>query len=247
VNEPAPDRLAEVLRENDELRKSLAKLQAAHDAEVQEFLYAASHDLQEPLRGILSYAQLLERDSAAGQQAHEYSSFIIEGATRMRDRLQHIMIYSRAGTAKRRANLSLNLPLQRALLKLAAEISACSARIVHDRLPETVADESEIAQVFENLISNSLKFRSEETPEIRITAEQGSDECVIAVSDNGVGIEPRFCEHVLLPFKRLHDKRFPGHGLGLAICEKILRANQGRLWVESDGVRGTTVRFTLPA
>jgi signal transduction histidine kinase len=254
---PAPERtLAEVLQENEELRRSLARLmereataESATDSaseQLRHFLYAASHDLQEPLRAILTYAELLDRQFATDDAAHEYSSFIVGGAHRMKDLLQHILTYARAGSGKQRTLISLNVPLQRALLKLAPDIQANCARIVRNPLPEAIADESEIAQVFENLLANSLKFRSAAEPEIVISAEQGSDGCTVTVSDNGAGIEPRFCAHALLPFKRLHNGQIPGSGLGLAICEKIVRAHKGRIWLESDGCQGTTVRFTLP-
>jgi signal transduction histidine kinase len=253
---PGPERtLAEVLRENQELRRTLARLtereakaESASDSaseQLRQFLYAASHDLQEPLRAILTYAELLDRQLAADEAAHEYSSFIMGGAHRMKDLLQHILTYSRAGFGKQRTFISLNVPLQRALLKLAPDIQASCARIVRNPLPEAIADEAEMAQLFENILANSLKFRSAAEPEIVISAEQGSDECTVTVSDNGLGIEPRFCAHALLPFKRLHNGQIPGSGLGLAICEKIVRAHNGRIWLESDGSHGTTVRFTL--
>jgi signal transduction histidine kinase len=257
---PPPDPLAEALRENQELRSALARIQAAHEAlqgktqqqiaavneQVQQFLYAASHDLQEPLRGILTYAQLLDRQLAADPANGEYASFILRGALRMRELLQQLLVYSRAGSAKHRKPISLIVPLQMALLKLAPEIAACGAQIVRNPLPEVFGDESEIAQVFEHILSNSLKFRSTTPPEIVIDAEEGTEECTIIVRDNGIGIDPRFCDQVLLPFKRLHGNAVPGTGLGLAICDKILRANHGRIRVESDGEHGSTVRFSLP-
>ena len=243
---PSPDPLAEALRENQELRKSLAQVQAAYGEQLQQFLYAASHDLQEPLRGIVTYAQLLDRQFAADPATHEYTSFILGGALRMRELLQQMLVYSRAGSAKQRKVFNLNLPLQMALLKLAPEIRSCDARILRDPLPEAVGDENEIAQVFEHILSNSLKFRSSAAPEIAVCAEQGTAECIVSVRDNGLGIDPRFSEQVFLPFKRLHGNGIPGSGLGLAICSKILRAHQGRIWVESDGHSGATVRFTLP-
>jgi signal transduction histidine kinase len=248
---PAPQpTLAEVLRENEELRSALVRLtERENDSaseQLRQFLYAASHDLQEPLRAILTYAELLDRQFASDEAAHEYSSFIMAGARRMKDLLQNIVTYSRAGCAKQRTSLSLNVPLQRALLKLAPDIQASGARIVRNPLPAVMADEAEIAQVFENILANSLKFHSAAEPEIVISAEQGSDECTVTLRDNGVGIEPRFCAHAFLPFKRLHNSQIPGSGLGLAICEKIVRAHNGRIWVESDGSHGATVSFTLP-
>ncbi len=254
---PLPDSLEEILRENQELRSALAQLQeksnqqatavaSAHE-QLQQFLYAASHDLQEPLRGIITYAQLLDRQFAADPANHEYTAFILSGALRMRDLLQQLLVYSRAGNAKHRKVINLNVPLQMALLKLAPEIRSGGARIVRDSLPEAIADENEISHLFHHILTNSLKYqRADTTPEITITAEQGTDECTVTLRDNGVGIDPRFCEQVLLPFKRLHGKEVPGSGLGLAICEKIIRAHQGRLWIESDGTHGTAVRFTLP-
>ena len=240
---PNPDPLAEARRENQELRSELAQLQS----EFQQFFYAASHDLQEPLRAMITYAQLLDRQCPADPVAREYSAFLLSGAKQMKDLLQHLLSYSRAGSSKQRAMVNLNVPLQRALLKLAAVIQSSGAHIVRNPLPDVLADEAEIAQVFENLLSNSLKFRSAATPEITIGAEQGTDECTVTLRDNGAGIDPKFSKHVLLPFKRLHGKDVPGNGLGLAICDKIVRAHHGRLWVESDGAQGTAVHFTLPA
>jgi signal transduction histidine kinase len=260
---PVPEQtLAMVLRENEELRASLARIQSAYQAteqrtqpenatdsaseQLRQFLYAASHDLQEPLRAILTYSELIERQLATDSVAREYFSFIVGGANRMKDLLQHMLTYSRAGSAKQRTVMNLKVPLQRALLKMAPDIQACSARIIRHPLPEAIGDEAEIAQVFENVIGNSLKFRSAADPEIIISSEQGTEECTITLRDNGLGIEPRFCRHALLPFKRLHDSHFEGSGLGLAICDKIVRAHHGRIWLESDGSCGATVRFTLP-
>jgi light-regulated signal transduction histidine kinase (bacteriophytochrome) len=260
---PASDPLAEALRENQDLRNSLAQIQAELHAiqenskqltavadsaneQLQQFFYAASHDLQEPLRGVITYAQLLERQFAADPANHEYTTFILNGALRMRELLQQLLAYSRAGAAKQRTLINLNVPLQMALLKLDPQIASCGAQIVHNPLPEAIADETEISQVFQHIISNSLKYHSDAPPEIAITAEEGTEECTVTVKDNGMGIDPRFCEQILLPFKRLHASDLSGNGLGLAICDKIIRAPHGRIRVESDGTHGATVRFTLP-
>jgi light-regulated signal transduction histidine kinase (bacteriophytochrome) len=262
-SQPIADPLAEALRENHELRCALAQVQADYQAaqekarqlaaaadsaaeQLQQFLYAASHDLQEPLRGIITYAQLLDRQFAADQADHEFTSFILSGALRMRELLQRLLVYSRAGSAKFRKVVNLNVPLQMALLKLDPEIRASGATIVRDSLPEAIGDVAEISQLFEHIVSNALRFRSDTPPQIRIVAEQGTEDCTVTVSDNGLGIDPRFCEQVLLPFKRLHGSVIPGSGLGLAICDKILRANRGRIWIQSDGKLGSTVSFTLP-
>jgi len=241
---PAPDPLAEALLENQQLRQQLS--QSAE--QLQRFLYAAGHDLQEPLRGIITYAQLLERQSASESTNREYTTFILSSALRMRELLQQILVYSRAGAAaKQRKVINLNVPLQMALMNLAPQITASGAKVSRGSpLPDVIGDENEVSQVFQHILGNSLKFRSAEPLEILIGAEKGSDECRISVRDNGLGIDPRFCEQAILPFKRLHSSEVAGNGLGLAICDKLVRANQGRLWVESDGSRGTTVFFTLP-
>ena len=237
------------MREIQELRGSLAELQASQQVsseQLQQFLYAASHDLQEPLRGIITYAQLLDRHAAADPVAHEYTTFVLGGAFKMRELLQHLLIYSRAGSSKQRRLLNLDVPLQMALLKLAPEIKACGAQIIRHPMPEAIANEVEIAQVFENILSNSLKFHSTAPLQIVVAAEEGNSECLVTISDNGLGVDPRHCDQIFMPFKRLHGNLFPGSGLGLAIADKILRAHQGRIKLESDGQHGTTVSFTLP-
>jgi signal transduction histidine kinase len=234
--------LAEALKENEALRHSLAALQA----ELQHFVYAASHDLQEPLRTILTYTQLLERQFAGDEQAREYASYVVSGANRMNALVQDLLSYSRVGSSTRRSLIKLNAPLQWALLKLAGAIGESGAQIGHGELPEVYADETEMAQVFENLIGNAIKFRGDAKPEIEIAAEEGTEEYTISVRDNGPGIEAKFQQEVFLPFKRLHGKGVAGSGLGLAICHKIVRAHGGRIWIESDGRQGTTAKFTLP-
>jgi signal transduction histidine kinase len=215
-------------------------------AELQHFVYAASHDLQEPLRAIVSYSQLLERHLASDETAREYIAYIVGGANRMSALLRDLLTLSRAGSMQRRAIVNLNVAAQAALLKLAPAITEVSAEIKRDDLPEVFADEMELTQLFEHLIGNALKFRGAGKPEIAIRSEQGSGEHVISISDNGVGIEPAFQQEVFSAFKRLQGKGVPGSGLGLAISSKIVRAHGGRIWIESDGRSGTTVRFTLP-
>jgi len=257
------EQLADARLENERLRNSVAALEAAlADAErsaqnhlatadslreeVQHFVYAASHDLQQPLSTVWRYTQLLERHAATNEQLREFSPFIIEGVERMNALIQDLLTYSRAGSSNRRDNIKLNSSLQWALLKLSDAIGESSASVTFGELPEVFADEQQMALVFENLLGNSLKFRAASQPEIRIAAEEGSGEYVISVSDNGPGVEERFQREVFLPFKRLHGKNVPGSGLGLAICQKIVRAHDGRIWLESDGRQGTTVKFALP-
>jgi len=215
-------------------------------AELQHFVYAASHDLQEPLRAIVSYSQLLERHLAGDAIARDYIAYIVGGANRMSALLRDLLTLSRAGSMQRRAIVNLNVALQAALLKLAPAIAELSAEVKHDKLPEVFADEMELTQLFEHLIGNALKFHGAAKPEIAIRSEQGSGEYVISIADNGVGIEQAFQQEVFSAFKRLQGKGVPGSGLGLAISSKIVGAHGGRIWIESDGHSGTTVKFTLP-
>jgi two-component system, chemotaxis family, sensor kinase Cph1 len=241
-----PNPLADALAENERLKSELAKANASDEEALQHFIYAASHDLQEPLRMVLSYAQLLQRRFVDDAEAREFTAFIVSGVGRMNGLIQNLLAYSRVGTSKRRSEVNLNVCLQMAQLKLAAVIKETGAVITRDDLPKVQADENEMAQVMENLLSNALKFKAADSPQIHISAEEGSGEWILTVRDNGSGVDPRFLEAVLLPFKRLHGKGVPGSGLGLAICDKVVRAHAGRVWVESDGQQGTQVHFTLP-
>jgi signal transduction histidine kinase len=215
-------------------------------AELQHFVYAASHDLQEPLRAIVAYSQLLERHLSNDETARDYIAYIVGGANRMSALLRDLLTLSRAGSMHRRAAVNLNAAAQAALFKLAPTIAELSAEVKREELPEVFADEMELTQLFEQLIDNALKFRGAAKPEIAIRSEQGSGEYVISVADNGPGIERAFHEEVFSAFKHLQGKGVTGSGLGLAISSKIVRAHGGRIWIESDGRSGTTVKFTLP-
>jgi light-regulated signal transduction histidine kinase (bacteriophytochrome) len=255
--------LADALREQDELRRSLENCQLAlaqakremdqsweaaklANEELQQFAYAASHDLQQPLRSIATYAQLLQREYSGDKQAAEFTSFIVDGTNQMGQLIRDLLTYSRTGSSVRRANIRLNAPLQWALVKLAEPIRETSASIVAGDLPEVYADEMQIAQVFDCVIGNAVKYRGQAKPEITVSAEEDAEGVTVCVKDNGEGIEPRFHDQVFVPFKRLHGRNIPGSGLGLAISRKIVRAHGGKIWVESDGHAGSTVKFTLP-
>jgi light-regulated signal transduction histidine kinase (bacteriophytochrome) len=260
---PLEERLANALREQEELKHSLKNYeqalarahgeleqcrQAARDAneELQQFVYAASHDLQQPLRSIATYAQLLQREYGREGPAADFTGFIVDGSNQMSQLVRDLLTYSRTGASVRRANFNLNSAVQTAVVKLAEPVRQTQATIKAEDLPEVYADETLIAQVFDCLIVNAIKYRSEQLPEIHISADEDSKGFTVSVADNGEGIEPRFHEQVFVPFKRLHGKEIPGSGLGLAISRKIVRAHGGKIWVESDGHAGSTVRFTLP-
>jgi hypothetical protein len=214
--------------------------------ELQQFVYAASHDLQEPLRTVSAYAQLLQREYPQPGQAAEFAAFVINAANQMGALVRDLLTYSRIRTEPKQEVLNLGTALQRALLTLSERIRASGAQVTSVELPEVFADEGQIANVFEHLIGNAILYRSSAPPAIRVTADEDAGMCTVSVQDNGLGIEPRFHEHVFQAFKRLQGKNIGGTGLGLTTCRKIVRAHGGRIWVESDGANGSTFKFTLP-
>jgi light-regulated signal transduction histidine kinase (bacteriophytochrome) len=253
---PMEAQLAEALRENAELKKALEECSNARQAaqttadravkELQDFVYATSHDLQEPLRAVSAYAQLLQRKYAEDAETSELTAFIIQGAKRVTSLLQALLAYSRAGNSPQRSMIGLDQIMQSALFKLNDRIRQSGASIACGELPEVLADAVQLGQVLEQLITNALSYSFGEPPRIEITAEEGNEEYTISVRNNGKGIEPRFHDLIFLPFKRLHGKEVPGAGLGLAVCRKIIAAHGGKIWVESDGQQGSTFKFTIP-
>jgi signal transduction histidine kinase len=239
--------ITERKRTETSLRQSMEALQKAND-ELQQFAYAASHDLQEPLRSIASYTQLLERRYGGDPNASEYTAFIVEGVNRMNLLIRDLLAYSRVGMAAdlKRSSVNLNHSLQWALLNLDRSIQEKKATVTHDELPEVVASDSQMVQVLQNLIGNSLKYQSDLPPLIHVGAEETEDEVIVSVRDNGIGIDPQYAKQIFGVFKRLHGRDIPGTGIGLAICRKIVENHGGRIWVESDGSNGSTFYFTLP-
>ena len=223
-------------------------LEAARMAseELQRFCYAASHDLKEPLRTITCNTQLLERHYGSDSQAAEFISFIIDGVTRMTALIDGLLNYSKTRAPSSRTAVNLQSLVQWALLKLEPSVRESGAQITCGELPVVIVDENQIVQLLHNLLSNALKYRSDDPPAINISSEETAGEHVISVRDNGVGIDPRYRDQLFIPFKRLHGKEVPGVGLGLALCRKIVEGHGGRIWVESDGQHGSVFKFTLP-
>jgi signal transduction histidine kinase len=227
------------------LEKTL-KLARLANEELQQFTYAASHDLQEPLRSISSYAQLLQRQFAENKEAQEFTSFIVDGVNRMNALIRDLLTYSRMGTSPKRTAIGLSALLQWSLLNLERSVRETGAQVTYGDLPQVSADETQIVQLFQNLLSNSFKYRSADPPKIEISADEGIDFYTISVKDNGIGIDPRFHQQVFGVFKRLHGREVPGTGIGLALCRKIVEGHGGKIWVESDGKHGSVFKFTLP-
>jgi len=231
------------LREaHEELKRS--------NAELEQFAYVASHDLQEPLRMVASYTQLLARryDARLEGDAREFMAYIVDGASRMKQLIEDLLAYSRVGTKGADFQpVSADAALRRALFNLRAAIEEAGAVVTHDPMPTLPADEVQLGQLLQNLIGNALKFRSSSVPRIHIGVKDLGHEWQFEVRDNGIGIEPQYYERIFMVFQRLHDKgEYPGTGIGLAICKKVVERHGGRIWVESRPGHGSSFYFTLP-
>lgn len=238
----------QVNRERDKAEAAQRALEVSN-AELQQFAYVASHDLQEPLRTISSFTQLLERRLAGrlDQEASEFMDFVVSGAQRMSEVIQDLLAYSRlqnSAPAPLRT-VSMNDVLAQTLETLRASIQDSRAEITSEDLPQVRGDELQLAQVLQNLIANAIKYRSEATPRIHVSASRQGNDCTIRVADNGIGIDPVYYDRIFGIFKRLHGKDVPGTGIGLAICKRIVEGHNGHIWVESRIGEGSTFCFTL--
>ncbi|MCL5960742.1 MAG: ATP-binding protein [Chloroflexi bacterium] len=244
---------AELRRLNEELelrvKERTAELERSN-ADLQQFAYVASHDLQEPLRMVASYVQLLARryQGKLDSDADEFIAYAVDGATRMQVLINDLLAYSRVGTRGRPpAATEASAALQEAMSNLQFAIEESGAEITHDALPAVQADRPQLVQLFQNLIGNSIKFHGEETPRIHVSAEPKGSDWVFSVRDNGVGIAPEYFQRIFLLFQRLHGRaEYRGTGIGLAICKRIVERHGGRIWVESEVGRGSIFYFSLP-
>lgn len=232
------------------LEQALVELQRSN-AELEQFAYVASHDLQEPLRMVASYCQLIQRRYAAklDQDANEFINFAVEGAKRMQSLINDLLVYSRVGTkGKPMVATDLEHVLADALANLVIAIEEAGAEITHDPLPQVSGDGVQLLQLLQNLIGNALKFRRDEPVRIHIGAERQDDRWLISVRDNGIGIEPQYAERIFLIFQRLHTRaEYPGTGIGLSVCKKIVERHGGQIWVEPAPIHGSVFKFSLPA
>ncbi|MDD4858761.1 MAG: MASE3 domain-containing protein [Dehalococcoidales bacterium] len=220
------------------------------NAELEQFAYIASHDLQEPLRMVSSYVQLLGKryEGKLDSDADEFINYARDGAARMQRLITDLLAYSRVGTrGKEFEEMELEIALANALDNLKVVINDKRATITHDPLPRVFADSGQITQVFQNLIDNAIKYQGSEPPRIHVSVKVNGDECICSVKDNGIGIAPEYHTKLFLLFQRLHTKReYPGTGIGLAVCKRIIERHGGRIWVESQPGAGSTFYFTLP-
>ena len=247
----------EVKRAKEKLERvnSVLTVQAAElarsNTELEQFAYVASHDLQEPLRMVASYVQLLARryKGKLDSDAEEFISFAVDGSKRMQDLIQALLAYSRIGTKARQfATTDCQGVLQIALKNLQIAIEESHATVTCEPLPTIMGDATQLAQLFQNLIANAIKFRGDKLPAVHVRAERQGNDWLFSFSDNGIGIDPQYAERIFIIFQRLHTKEeYPGTGIGLALCKKIVERHNGRIWVESQPQSGSTFLFTLPA
>ena len=248
VNLYASD-ITERKRAEDELRRTLAELERSNQ-ELEQFAYVASHDLQEPLRMVASYTQLLAQryGDRLDPDAHEFIGFAVDGAARMRRLINDLLDYSRVTTrGDAPAPVDAQAALGEALTNLRSAIQETGGVVTAEPLPRVQADATQLSQLFQNLIGNALKFRGDAPPQVHISVTPWEGAWRFAVADNGIGIDPQYFDRIFAIFQRLHPShRYPGTGIGLALCKRIVERHGGRLWVESTPGRGSAFYFTLP-
>jgi light-regulated signal transduction histidine kinase (bacteriophytochrome) len=236
------ERQIQLERANEDLRRK--------NAELDEFTYIASHDLQEPLRKLTAFTDLLRKDAggALPERAAKDLGFIVDAAQRMQTLVQDLLLLSRAGkSAMKRERISLAECARAALDALAMRIEATGARIIQDDLPEVWGDRTMMTQLYQNLIGNALKFIGPRKPVVHLTLDRDAEgEITLGVKDNGIGLKQEYAEQIFAPFKRLHGRdKYEGSGIGLSICRKCVERHGGRIWVESQSGEGAHFRFTL--
>jgi PAS domain S-box-containing protein len=221
------------------------------NAELEQFAYIASHDLQEPLRMVGSYTQLLARryEGKLDEDANEFIGFAVDGVTRMQSLINDLLAYSRVGRRGREPRLTESgKALDRALQNLRLTIKDNNGNVTHDQLPVVMADDRQLEQLFQNLVGNAMKYHGDVPPGVHVSAERSNNWWEFAVKDNGIGIEPQYHERIFQIFQRLHTRNeYAGTGIGLAVCRRIVERHGGKIWVESEPGKGSTFRFTLPA
>ncbi|HEX3825455.1 MAG TPA: ATP-binding protein [Mycobacteriales bacterium] len=250
------DQLAAVERARLEIEASrrllVAQAQdlARSNRDLEQFAYVASHDLQEPLRKVASFCQMLERrySGQLDERADQYIAFAVDGAKRMQELINDLLAFSRVGRVSETfRQIDLTLCLDTAVDNLAVTVRETHAEIRSAGLPTIDGDPVLLTQLFQNLIANSIKFRGEASPVVRIEAERGDEVWKFSCTDNGIGVEPQYAERIFVIFQRLHGKdAYPGTGIGLALCKRIVERHGGQIWLDTAVLSGCTVRWTLP-
>jgi light-regulated signal transduction histidine kinase (bacteriophytochrome) len=233
----------------DALKRSAADL-AHSNAELEQFAYVASHDLQEPLRAVSGCMQLLQQryQGQLDARADELITHAVDGSSRMQTLIRDLLAYARVSTrGKDLKPIDSETVLKEALSNLATVIQESGGVVTYGALPTVAADPTQLLQVFQNLIGNAIKYRGERPPEVHIEVEHRAGEWQFTMRDNGIGIDPQYFERIFGIFQRLHTRReYPGTGIGLALCKKIIERHGGRIWVASKPKEGSTFCFTIP-
>jgi signal transduction histidine kinase len=233
----------------EDLARKVEEL-ARSNADLEQFAYVASHDLQEPLRMVAAYTQLLAQRyrGKLDENADKFIGYACEGALRMQALIQDLLAFSRVGrSCAPCTRVDCVTAIEEVLLSLDAAIQESGAVVNHSSLPVVWADRSQLLQVFQNLIGNAIKFRGPEAPVISIQADKLGAQWLFSVSDNGIGISPASAQNIFVVFHRLHTRtEYPGNGIGLAICKKIIEHSGGKIWVEAAAGHGSIFKFTLP-
>jgi PAS domain S-box-containing protein len=242
--------ITERKRSEERLVKTAEDLKRSND-QLQQFAYVASHDLQEPLRMVASFTQLLAKryQGRLDSDADEFIAYAVDGCNRMQGLILDLLAYSRSGTERKLLReISGETALQVVLANLRVSIEESGATVTHDLLPTLTTDDTQLVQVLQNLIVNAIKYRGAAAPQVHVSAmKKGGKEWIFSVRDNGLGISPQYFERIFVIFQRLHGQHeFNGTGIGLAICKKIVEQLGGRIWVESQLAKGSTFFFSLP-
>jgi hypothetical protein len=236
-------------RVEEDLARKVDEL-ARSNADLEQFAYVASHDLQEPLRMVTAYTQLLSERYAGklDENADKYLGYASEGAQRMQILIQDLLAFSRVGrNGSNYSSVDCNEVMAEVLKTLAPTIQESGAVVTPSELPRVWSDRTQVTQILQNLIGNAIKFRDKEAPKVSISAEKAGAYWQFSVRDNGIGIAPEYAENIFVVFQRLHARtEYPGNGIGLAICKKIVERNGGKIWFESQPGSGATFKFTLP-
>jgi signal transduction histidine kinase len=242
ANRALLEREAQLMAQSEKLSES--------NADLEQFAYFASHDLQEPLRMIAIYTQLIEETCGPvfDEETRRHTRLVRESVRRMEALVNDLLMYSRAIHSDRmeRSEVDPQEAIGVAMANLKPQIDALNAEVIASDLPRLVANPVQLIQIFQNLFSNALKYRGADPPRISVTASAAPDEWIICVRDNGIGIHPDYHEKIFIPFKRLHGQQYPGSGVGLAICRRIVERLGGRIWVESEAGRGAAFFFSIP-